>query len=162
RYQSFARGLHDAAADHEALVFPLGVAHASPIFPEVAQHLRDAANARVFAAQVVQCTTHCVDAVVFVEKSLAEVLELMPRGERAIAVHGGERGGQMLGGMEEVEDLRTFRKRRQKLPIVTAGVRDLGDAKTRVLCENVREVLRERPSESASSIPGHARTGSPR
>ncbi|HEY6559808.1 MAG TPA: hypothetical protein VI072_21140 [Polyangiaceae bacterium] len=39
--------------------------------------MRDAANARVFAAQVVQCTTHCVDAVVFVEKSLAEVLELI-------------------------------------------------------------------------------------
>ena len=45
------------------------------------------------------------DAVVLVEQSIAVVFELVPRRERPVPVNGRKRSGQVLGRMEEVEDL---------------------------------------------------------
>ena len=139
--ERLARGLDDAAADHEALALPHGVAHAVLVLTKVREDLRDSFDPRVVALQVRERRDNGLGAVVLVEETLAQELELVSRGERAVAVNGGDGGREMLGRVSEVQDLRTLRQRRRVLPVVAAGVGDLRQPHVRVLRQHVREVF---------------------
>jgi hypothetical protein len=98
----------------------------------------------VLALQVRQGVDDRLGPLVLRQQALAQELELVARRERAVAMDGSDRCGQVLRRVEEVEDLRPFGQRGGVLPVVAARVGDLGETKVRVLRQYVREVLAER------------------
>src|SRR5258706_952877 len=135
--QGFAGGFDDAAADHEALSLPFGVAHALLVFAEVGQNLGNALEVGVFSTEINERLDNGFGAVVLGQQALAQELELVPRRERPVAVNRGDGGSQVLGRVEEVEDFGSFGERREVLPVVAASVGNLDEPELGMLSEDV-------------------------
>ena len=99
---------------------------------------------RVRSPEVRQRVGDGIDAVIVRQEALAQRLELVPRRHRLLARDRGDGRGQMVARVNEVEDLRPMRQRREVFPVVAPRVRDLGESKLGTLRENVRQIPRQR------------------
>jgi hypothetical protein len=68
--ERLACGLHDTAADHEALALPLSVAHSMLVFAKVGESLRDCFKLGMLALQVGQRRDHGFCAIVLGQQAV--------------------------------------------------------------------------------------------
>ncbi|MCX5748091.1 MAG: hypothetical protein NT062_37000, partial [Proteobacteria bacterium] len=134
RDKRLARSLDEARADHQAVRATLRVAHPVAILAKVRSASPDLVAARKLFAQVIERANDLADPTDLITQDGVELLAAMARPQRAITVGGGERAVEMLGGVEEVEDLFSLRELvREVGPVVLGAVGDLHDAQARLL-----------------------------
>jgi hypothetical protein len=122
--QCLARGFGEAGADWQALGLHLGVPHAPPTLAEVSELGRDAFAARVLVAKIDQRSDHDRDAALLFQEHVAKLGETSPCLNRPVAVCGGQGVAQVLGRVEEIDDLVAGRQIVvQEGPVVVGAIR---------------------------------------
>src|SRR4051812_24986491 len=99
---------------------------------EVRQDLRDPRSPRVLGAEIGQRANHVLDAAAVLQKDLAKLLESEAGLASTVPIGGGDGLPEVLGGVEEVDDLGTAGDLgAQEPPVVLRRVRDLDDGQVR-------------------------------
>lgn len=123
RDQRLAGGLDDARADGEPFGNELVIAHAAAVVAEVGQYLLDLRVARVPLVQVVQRADDLLRAVGHFLQHEAQGLEVLAGRDAALAVDAPEGVVQVLGCVEEVQDLNALGQLlRQERPVVFGAI----------------------------------------
>jgi hypothetical protein len=111
--------------------------------------------------EVIEGTDNPIDPSVVFEENTSQLLEAKSRFARPVAIRGRKGLAQVLGGMEEVDDLLADRDLpTEELPVILGTVGDLDDGQVWLLLEDPAQLREERRLEcELLTLGAYARSG---